>query len=325
MSTTRLRRRAISIPGLLGVTIVVVVFAPLILAVATLVDVARRRRWPTVRLTGFVMNLLAIENLGLVRTAHAWIIAGMGTRLDSQRSRTRHQRLEYWYIHEIYRAAERFLDLRLEVEPGSGLAGGAIVIGRHTSYGDAALPALLAADSDTPIRLRYVLTQGLQWGPCFDLVGNRLPNHFVDRGAADLDALAQLAASAADDTIITIFPEGGFHSPARHRRSVERLRSSAPHLVQQAEELRHLLPPRPRGLLTLMNAAPDADVVVLGHVGFEAFNSIRAIAASVPFTDPVLIRTWRFERGEIPRDDDERIAWLYERWAELDDWIDQYQ
>jgi hypothetical protein len=36
----------------------------------------------------------------------------------------------------------------------------------------------------------------------------------------------------------------------------------------------------------------------------------------------VRLKFWRFPAAEVPRDDrDALIAWLYERWHELDDWI----
>ena len=33
--------------------------------------------------------------------------------------------------------------------------------------------------------LRYTLTRGLRFDPCLDIVGHRIPNHFVARGAGD--------------------------------------------------------------------------------------------------------------------------------------------
>ena len=35
----------------------------------------------------------------------------------------------------------------------------------------------------------------------------------------------------------------------------------------------------------------------------------------------VRLKFWRFPAAEVPSDRDELIAWLYDRWQELDDWI----
>ena len=244
MPRHRLPRRAISIPALVVVAVVVVVGLPAWLIVGAVVDLAGRRwRWPTVRLVAFTAAALVIELVGLARVTVAWFRAGIGRGLRGVASQRHHQLLEYWYLRSLYTVARRTLGLRIEVDPASPpMRGGAIVIGRHTSYGDAALPALLAADGPD-LKLRYVLARGLQWSPCFDIVGNRLPNHFVDRAAADLDAVGDLGAGLDEDTLVAIFPEGTFHSPARHARRVERLRSSDPALADRAAALRHLLPP----------------------------------------------------------------------------------
>ena len=34
------------------------------------------------------------------------------------------------------------------------------------------------------------------------------------------------------------------------------------------------------------------------------------------------MRFWRHEREELPTGRDELIAWLFERWQELDDWVE---
>ena len=297
---------------------------PVWLILAAVVDLLRRRwRWPLPRLVAFSAAALIIELVGLVRVTSAWIRFGFGRTLGSERSLHHHQQLEYWYLRALYGVARKTLGLRIVTDPASPrLEGEAIVIGRHTSYGDAALPGLLAADRPG-MRLRYVLARGLQWGPCFDVVGNRLPNHFIDRADADLDAVAELGADLAPDTVVAIFPEGTFHSPARHARRVDQLRRRDPDLAERAAALRHLLPPRPQGTLALLTAAPDADIVILGHIGFESFTSLGAIARSLPFTDPIIVRIWRHDRSTIPADPAGRIDWLYDRWTDLDAWIDE--
>jgi 1-acyl-sn-glycerol-3-phosphate acyltransferase len=170
------------------------------------------------------------------------------------------------------------------------------------------------------------MTIGLAWDPCIDLFGHRLRHHFVDRAArgdtAELLAVAHVARGMDDDDVAVIFPEGQFLTPQRKARAVARIAADDTALAARAERLRHLLPPRPGGLLALLGAAPGADVVVIGHVGLEGFGSVADIWRNVPLREPVRVRTWRVPAAEIPQGRRARVEWLYDRWAALDDWID---
>jgi hypothetical protein len=72
----------------------------------------------------------------------------------------------------------------------------------------------------------------------------------------------------------------------------------------------------------LLDGAPDADVVILGHVGFEPFGSIPEILRNLGGTHSVRVRAWRFARAEVPVEHAARIDWLFDRWLELDAWIE---
>jgi hypothetical protein len=93
---------------------------------------------------------------------------------------------------------------------------------------------------------------------------------------------------------------------------------SRPELAARAEALQHVLPPRPAGTLALLDGAPHADVVVLGHHGFEQFTSLKAIQRAVPFREPIRVWMWRVSRAQVPATRDERVDWLYEQWLALD-------
>lgn len=81
-------------------------------------------------------------------------------------------------------------------------------------------------------------------------------------------------------------------------------------------------PPRPAGALTLLDAAPQANVAILGHVGLEHLSSMSSLARSLPLATPVRARVWRVARSEVPRDRVESVEWLWRRWEALDDWVD---
>jgi hypothetical protein len=82
-----------------------------------------------------------------------------------------------------------------------------------------------------------------------------------------------------------------------------------------------VLPPRLGGPLALIDEADGADVVLCAHVGLDGFQYIRDIWAGGLVGTTVKVRFWRFARASIPTAEKDRIAWLYERWQTLDDWV----
>ena len=81
-----------------------------------------------------------------------------------------------------------------------------------------------------------------------------------------------------------------------------------------------MLPVRPGGLLSALEAAPDADLVVMGHRGFGDFGSFRDIFANAPFRAGVQVRVWRVARQDLPADDDLLEA-IDDLWLDMDRWI----
>ena len=70
--------------------------------------------------------------------------------------------------------------------------------------------------------VRFVIKRELLSDPCLDIAGNRMRNHFVDRGAThsgpELAALQELTTDMGDDTCAVIFPEGTRASPEKRAR-----------------------------------------------------------------------------------------------------------
>jgi hypothetical protein len=91
--------------------------------------------------------------------------------------------------------------------------------------------------------------------------------------------------------------------------------------VARAEQLRALLPPKPAGTLALLGGRPEADVVVVGHVGLEGVAQLRGLRRRLPLTEPVVVRWWTHRRHELPADEAGLAAWLHHRWEELDHWV----
>ncbi len=316
-------RRAVAIPLVLMLALLGTLLAPLLALVAAVFDLTtRRRKWPTLRLLALGLMVLWLEVAAVVQAIVLWLV--FVGRLKSPASLQHHNRVERWWVGCVVQAATATIGLRFDVTGETTLRPGPVVaIGRHASHADAFLPAWVLGTRQHR-NLRYVIAEGLTWAPAFNLFGARLPNVFVNRdkshAPADLSPLARLAATAADNDAIIIFPEGQFFTPARQARAVARI--ADPVQSARARRLVNLLPPRPGGTIALLDAAPTADVIVIAHVGLERFQTARDFWRNVPIPQPVMVDIRRIPAGEVPRHaPDTTMRWLTDVWQDMDDWI----
>ena len=80
-AASRWKRRARTIPLMLGVTVVGVLASPAIITVAAVVDLAKRRvRFPRVRVALFLLQYGINDSVEIVLAPVYWVMAGMGTR-----------------------------------------------------------------------------------------------------------------------------------------------------------------------------------------------------------------------------------------------------
>ncbi len=121
-------------------------------------------------------------------------------------------------------------------------------------------------------------------------------------------------------TAVVIFPEGRLFRPDRLERAKTRLALENPERAARLDSLSHVLPPRPGGVLALLDTIP-ADVVVIAHTGLDQYASFTELAKAVPLRNPIHVTAWRVPADQIPADDGERIAWLDEQWLLADQWI----
>jgi 1-acyl-sn-glycerol-3-phosphate acyltransferase len=224
----------------------------------------------------------------------------------------------------LARRARRLLGIRLEADPESvrSLAPGpVIVLCRHVSIIDASLPAVLYLRLG--YRVRGVIMAELLADPGFDLLYGRLGSVFIARedGAAARARIAQLTDDLRADTALAIFPEGRLFRPEVLHRQQQRLAATDAPRAERLRHLRHVLPPRPAGVSALLDAAPDADVVVVAHTGLERYGSFRELARAVPLRQPITVVAWRIPAQAIPDRMERRVAWLDEQWCRVDAWI----
>ena len=200
-----------------------------------------------------------------------------------------------------------------------------LVLARHASLVDTMLPARYVTRAHG-IRLRYVLKKELLIDPALDIGGNRLPNHFVDRGAAgagaEVTAIRALAEGMADSEGMMIYPEGTRYSDGKRERYVASLVRKGGIIGEIASRYEKVLPPRPGGTLALLDAT-SADVVVLAHRGLEGFATVKDIWSGDLVGSRIDVRLWRVPRSDIPEGRSQRVEWLYRIWADIDVWVSE--
>ncbi|MEM8609143.1 MAG: lysophospholipid acyltransferase family protein [Myxococcota bacterium] len=306
------RRRVLSISLYATLAVVLVASAPLWLAAAFLVGLARRRSFIVLRLLLFGTFYFSFEIFTLLRIAMVCI----RFRRSPDRLQTRIVALQGWWAGTIMGVARGLLQLDFSIEGlEQATPGPAILLIRHASILDTLLPSVFI-QRPTGWRVRYVVKQELLADPCLDVAGHILPNYFVDRTGDTQRELAGIRALAADlgtDGVL-IFPEGTRFSEQKQARVLQRIARETPALLPRAEALEGVLPPKLGGVTTLLDELPEVDCVFLAHRGLERFAKIHDLLSGEVVGETVHVRIWRVRADEIPRDDDARVRWLFDQW-----------
>lgn len=324
--------RRLFIDPLIVVGVVLAAFSlPVWILVALFVSRLVPGRWRIFRIAWFLFLYLAVEALALMGLFLLWVGSGFGWKIRSKSFRSAHYWLFGWALQRVVRSAKFTFKLTLLVEGPIATTAGevgrrpALIFGRHAGPGDSML--LMDALANGYHRdLRIVLKEFLQWDPMVDVMLNRLPTAFVPGGRkggeALIAAIGELAGGMSMDDAFVIFPEGANYTERRHRRAIQKLRETGrPDLAERAEQLRRTLPPRSKGVMTVLASAPsDSDVFFVGHAGLETFVTAGDIWRGMPMDTSVAVRIWHVRAEEIPPPDGQE-EWLYDMWAEIDEWI----
>ena len=321
---SRWKRRSRTIPLMLAATAGGVLASPAILAAAVFVDLAKRSfRLPTVRVTLFLLQYGLNDSIEILLAPIYWIAAGFGSRLDQPTSIARHERLQHWSVDVLARRAEQLLGLRVDIDPDSAAAltpGPVIVLCRHVNIVDASLPTLLY--QRLGYRTRGVIMAELLADPGFDLIYARTGSVFIprDNGPEAIDMVRTLGQCVDSTTAVVIFPEGRLFRPDSLERAKTRLALENPERAARLDSLSHVLPPRPGGVLALIDSVP-ADVVIIAHTGLDQYSTFAQLAKAVPLRSPIHVTARRVPRDQIPDGNAERIEWLDKEWLLIDEWV----
>ncbi|MBA3718691.1 MAG: lysophospholipid acyltransferase family protein [Nocardioidaceae bacterium] len=321
--------------------VLAVVALPLLALVAAVASYWLPGRLRGLRLLGFALVGLSLELFAIVAGLVLWVGSGFGARLHTERFQRMHYAVLRWVLVGVVRTARRLFVLTLETDGVSwsplddgvpGSTNAMIVLSRHAGPGDSLLLMETLMNRDHLRRPRTVLKDTMALDPVVDIWFHRLPSTFINPNPRDGDAdasergeatIAALARDIGTQDALLIFPEGGNYTPRRRRRAIDRLRRRGhDEYAERAEQMENVLPPRPGGVLAAIEAAPHADLVLVAHTGLEHITDAREAWRVLPDHKTLHLRWWFHSADEVPLGRHERIGWLFERWAEIDVWIE---
>jgi len=325
-------RRLVTAPAVILVTVLIGVTFPLWLVAAAALSPVLPGRWRPLRLLWVLILYLVCESVLLVVLFGLWVSSGFGARIRTPYYEGIHYDLVQGVLWVFFRESRRVLNLTIETagsapdaHPGKPL----LVCSRHAGPGDSfiLIYALMHWYDREP---RVVLKDTLAWDPVIDVILHRVPARFITPNPGQSehieDQIAELATGLDENDAFVIFPEGGNFTPRRRERAIDRLHKLGMHrMADRAEAMTNVLAPRPGGFLAALDAAPDADVVLVAHTGMDHLLTVGDVWRELPMDKRLLMQWWQVPRAEIPPDPDAQIDWLFGWWERIDRWIDDHR
>lgn len=296
--------------------VLLLVAIPAWLVLALLADLVRGKwRLPTVRLLSFALCWSWLETAGV-------LVAGVFWLTGQSRNVRAHYALQRWWASKMIVALRLTCGVRVEVRGVDSLSSAPLIaLGRHASLADSLVSAWLWG-TVAKRHPRYVLKKELAMDPCLDIVGLRLPNYFVDRSAVntqrELDGIAAMVKGLSARDVAVIFPEGTRANPRKREQLVAKIARKDPARGEKMSQLRHLLPPKPAGARALVEGAPNSDIVMMSHVGFDGLDTFGGILNRLAHKGPSAVVVLECHpRNSVPSGTAFN-DWLDDRWIDMD-------
>lgn len=317
-----LLRRLVSIPLFLALTAALTTLSPILLLIALVATALPRFRGALPTLL-FMLGYLWCETIGIVTAFLIWLRYRQPAQFLSA-----NYRLQCWWANALKVIAEKLYGLKFEVMGADALEGPpAILLPRHASIADTIVPMVFYAIPQK-LRLRYVLKRELLIDPCLDIVGNRLPNYFVDRGGQDSESARQGVATLLSDLGsqegVLIYPEGTRFSKAKHAALGNRYKGSED-MQKQLARWQRLLPPRLGGSLALLKANPCRDLLFCAHSGFEGSSHFSTLINGSWKNARIKIEFWRVPYSKVPTGEKAQTQFLFEQWDRMEQTVEVLQ
>ncbi|NQV05926.1 lysophospholipid acyltransferase family protein [bacterium] len=322
----KVKRRLKTIPIMYLLWLAMTLTLPLLFLIGLLVDAFRFafRRVPfvAVRVIAFGWVYLTFEAFLVPVLFGCWLVAGFGRShrmLDSSS-----YVLQAWWAGALFWTFRTLFGVALDVEGDEVVVPGPIILMlRHASIADVLL-ANVVVTRGRGIKLNYVFKRELLLDPAIDIAANRMDNHFVARSGGSTSEIAAIRALSADldeHHGVLIYPEGTRFTSQKRQRAVAHLQKTRPDLGRRAMLFRHVLPPRLGGPITLLDPLTPADVVIVSHVGLDGVAEVKDFLGGAMVGTTLRVSFERFACDDVPDNTEGRIAWLFDRWTEVDNWI----
>ena len=285
--------------------------------------------FPVSRAYLFFILYLTCELIGLLIAAGCWIVSGKCIGIKSHRFLKMNAWLQGWWASAILYGAIRIFSMQLEIDDNEVTKPGPIILlVRHSSTADTVLAAVLVAKKQN-LLLRYIFKKELLWDPCLDVVGNRLPNVFIDRSGLhteiELLKIKALTQNMQVSDGLLLYPEGTRFSPDKLNRAKQKLKDDGyENLSERAGKMQYVLPPRPGGILTVLENSPDTDLVFCVHTGFEGASSFSKFFNGELIGQTIKVKFWRLPAGELPTNNEKRLVLIFDQWLLMDQWITEH-
>ncbi len=330
-------RRVVGPAVVVGAAVGGLLLLPVLAVASAVASLWLPGRWRGLRLRGFALAWVAVEIVALAAALVLWVGSGFGLLLSTRLFQRAHYAVLRLVLGAVVDAAQVLFRLQLETDAASwsplddgvpGSTNAMLVLSRHAGPGDSILLVHTLMNRDHLRQPRIVLKDTLQLDPMIDVYLHRIPSRFIDSTPSVGDdvetVIAALARGMEEEDALLIFPEGANFSPRRRLRAILRLRQRG-HLAHAdaAERMRHVLPPRPGGVVAAIEAAPYANVVFVAHTGLEHIHTVADIWRALPVDKTLHLRWWFVPAADVPAGRQARIGWLFERWADIDGWIEQ--
>jgi 1-acyl-sn-glycerol-3-phosphate acyltransferase len=323
---SKVARRLKTIPPILLGFVLVTALLPLLVLGALLVDLFRaitsRKPFMALRLVAFLWIYLAADTSALLAMFALWLASGFGRNRERMADSTWH--LQQFWVRVLLGSVKLLFGVRIVDEGAECLRPGpVIVLIRHASIVDNLLPSALVAARER-IRLRYIIKRELLSEPCLDVGGQRLPNYFVRRDTGEKierQRIGELARGMGSEDGLLLYPEGTRFTAERRQRALEKIAERDPQRAARLEPIEYLLPPKVGGLLAVLDEAPQADVVLMVHHGFDGLRLISDIWGGALVNREINVRFTRITSDQIPSDREQRVEWLDGLWLEADRWV----
>jgi hypothetical protein len=309
-------RRAITVSLYIVSCLVIVGSLPALIVIAAVTDIVRASRWAGVRFIAMLAFYFCCEVAGIAMSFLLWLTKVLtGTRRE--RFLGWNFALQQWWAGSLFRAGRLLFSKcrgRRSRRPGRRSIHCLYSSRERRRYAATVDDPVEAVWSSAALRVE----EPVLWNPCLDIVGNRLPNCFVRRGAGDemaTSAVRRLMDGLCKKDGVLIYPEGTRFTLEKRERILDRLRGGDAELVGLARGLKYVLPPRLGGTLALLGRNESADALFCGHVWLEGVTDFRDFLRGSMVGATLRVRFWRVAYDEIPKERAAQAKWFYEHWT----------